>query len=336
MLEMTGSHNCRCSHRVGGLQARLHIAARHSFAAVAVLMVALLWPQTLWAHGAPLDRAVTWHDWNGDPVILLNLSVILWLYCRGWTVLRGRRVRRSLVSPWRSAAFAGGMLALAFALVSPLDPLSAQLGWAHMVQHMILMTVAAPLLMAGSAALVCVCGLSPTARRGLARLRQIAGKQARRWLWSALVVWSLYGVVMWIWHVPVLYEAALGNELVHDLQHLTFFIVACLFWRVLLDPTGRRTLQAGLAVLYLFTTTLHATVLGVFMTIAPSPWYPSYQASTQWWGLTALEDQQLAGLIMWMPACAAYALVAIALFAKALEDRADEPCGESLKAMVVQ
>jgi putative membrane protein len=309
--------------------AALSRASRKALAPAALL----LWPAEAWAHGAPLDRPVRWDDWNWDPVILLNLLVIAWLYRRGWRALQQRAAHRrashggsfdhtagaaTITNAWRAIAFSAGLLIVLAVLISPLDPLGEQLGWVHMIQHMILMTVAAPLFVAGAPGLICLCGLPPAARRSAGQIRHFAGKHGRQLLWSPLLIWSLYAVVMWIWHAPALYEAALRNPIAHDIQHLSFFIAACLFWRLLLDPINRQTLTGGLAVLYLFTTTLHATVLGVFMTIAPAPWYPTYETRTHWWGFTALEDQQLAGLIMWMPACAAYAVVAISLFAKAL------------------
>jgi len=323
-------------------------STRHVFGlTLFVLAAGVLCPSDALAHGAPLDRAVGWHDWNWDPVILLNLMLMLWLYDRGRRKLQRRwmermtsnvdveTTRQRLITPWRAGAFAIGMLVLMLALVSPLDPLGEQLGWAHMVQHMLLMTVAAPLLMIAAPGLICLCGLSPAARRAVMQVRRAIGNR-RRWFWSPLVVWSLYAMMTWVWHIPKLYQAALRDPWIHDLQHLTFFISACLFWRVLLDPAARQTLSGGLAVLYLFTTTLHATVLGVLMTLAPTAWYPAYERSTHWWGLTALEDQQIAGLIMWMPACLTYVVVAIALFAKALEERAGTLPPPLLGGMVTQ
>src|SRR5690606_31282996 len=117
--------------------------------------------------------------------------------------------------PWRALAFALGVLALLIALISPLDLMSEQLGWAHMVQHMILMTVAAPLLVAGAPSLVCFCGLSPASRRILGHVRRAIGTGGRRWLWNPLVAWALYAITTWIWHAPVLYESALRNPIMH-------------------------------------------------------------------------------------------------------------------------
>jgi cytochrome c oxidase assembly factor CtaG len=99
-----------------------------------------------------------------------------------------------------------------------------------------------------------------------------------------------------------------------------FFVTSCLFWRVLLDPLSRLRMNQGAGVIYLFLTSLHATILGVFMALSPRVWYSDYVPRTGRWNLTPLEDQQLAGLIMWMPACMIYAAVAAVIFALWVRD----------------
>jgi cytochrome c oxidase assembly factor CtaG len=196
-----------------------------------------------------------------------------------------------------------------------------------MVQHMVLMNLAAPLFVLGAPLRMLVWLFSPATRRRLGRgLRRLhAHGWPRYMLWQPLLLWVLYGAVLWIWHLPRFYEAALADPWVHDAQHLMFFIAAALFWRVLFDPIGRLRLSRGLAVLYLFTTSLHATLLGVFMAVAPRLWYETYAGRTQGWGLAPLEDQQLAGYIMWMPACMVYAAVAAIVFARWLQEEPAPP-----------
>jgi putative membrane protein len=284
------------------------------------MAVLLMVPGEARAHRAPLDRPVSWSDWNDDPVVWLGLVLLGWLYWRGWHVMEARAGPDRLIRRWRAWMFTGGWLTLAVALLTPLDPLSDQLAWAHMVQHMILMTVSAPLMMAGAPLLVCLWGLSVPSRRMYGRVRrQVVSWGIHPLMWNPLVVWTLYALTMWLWHVPAWYQAALRSSPIHDLQHLTFFVASCLFWRLLLGPFSRFRLGSEIGILYLFTTTLHATVLGVFMTLAPNPWYADYVERTGQWGLTALEDQQLAGLIMWMPACLTYLLVAVGILVRALE-----------------
>jgi putative membrane protein len=233
-----------------------------------------------------------------------------------------------LIRLWRSAgvgrgvqvrqawSFAAGMLTLVAALLSPIDPFAEALNWVHMVQHMLLMMVAAPLCIIGAPGIVAIWAMPVRWRHGAAVLLHAAERwRIRRYfLWQPIVLWLLFAFVLWIWHLPALYEAALRHPRLHDFQHLGFFLAACLFWRVLLDPLSRLRLNPALAVLYLFTASLHATLLGVFMALSPRPWYGWYVARTEEWNLTPLEDQQLAGFIMWMPACMIYALAAAVVF----------------------
>jgi putative membrane protein len=263
------------------------------------------------AGGTYLPGAPWWAGWNLDPVLLLNLALAGHLYHRGlgrvWRAGAGRGV-----APWQAGCFGAGLLVLLVALVSPLDALSGQLSAAHMVQHMLVMNLAAPLLALGSPAVVLLHGVPPAYRRPLGKLWRWLDPAALR---RPVAPWVLYSAALWAWHLPGLYQAALRHPVVHDLQHLTVFAAAFVFWRAVLDPAGRRRSGPAVGLVYLFTTSLHATVLGVFMTLAPRPWYPDYEGRTGAWGLTALEDQQLAGLIMWMPACLAYAAGAVGLLA---------------------
>jgi cytochrome c oxidase assembly factor CtaG len=127
-----------------------------------------------------------------------------------------------------------------------------------------------------------------------------------------LAAWAIHAAALWVWHMPALFQATLKSDLVHTLQHLSFLGSALLFWWALIH--GRRGLMGyGAAVLYMFTTSLHSGVLGALITFARSAWYPAYANSTASWGLTPLEDQQLGGLIMWIPAGLVYVVAALAL-----------------------
>jgi putative membrane protein len=280
-------------------------------------------PATLLAHGGedsqtgPIILLWSWH--RG---IILSLLLLSTFYALGVRNLwRSAGVGRG-ISRRHVLAFAASIAALIAALLSPIDVLAEQLGWVHMVQHMILMMIAAPLFVLGLPGMAMLWAL-PTRQRqrfGSAllvfdRAGSGAGRRLRGYLlWHPLLTWFIFAAALWVWHEPRLYQAALADRHVHDAQHLTFFIASCLFWRVLLDPLSRLRLSPVLAVLYLFTSSLQATVLGIFMAIAPTVWYPWYQNRTGPWGLSALEDQQLAGFIMWMPACLVYAIVAAAVF----------------------
>src|SRR5438067_569297 len=202
----------------------------------------------------------------------------------------------------QAAAFACGWLALAAALVSPLDELAERLFAAHMAQHELLMVVAAPLVALASPLVAFMWTLPRGGRRTVmywVRGRRIAAA------WVAVTapatVWLLHAAVLWIWHMPSLYDAALQHEAVHAVQHTCFFTSAALFWWGLAHGRYGRT-GYGVAVVYLFATAVHSGVLGALLAFSPRVWYPLYDRPATTLGLTPLEDQQLAGLLMWVPA----------------------------------
>jgi putative membrane protein len=119
---------------------------------------------------------------------------------------------------------------------------------------------------------------------------------------------------LWIWHAPRLFESALRHETVHDIQHLSFLASALVFWAAMVE--ARKQAQQGAAIVYLFTTTVHTSVLGALITFATRPWYAAYLQTPRGWGLSALEDQQLGGLIMWVPGSLVYVGVALALLVR--------------------
>jgi putative membrane protein len=142
--------------------------------------------------------------------------------------------------------------------------------------------------------------------------------QSWRILTIPIAAWLIHGITIWIWHVPALYQATLESEWVHATQHLFFLITALLFWWTLL--AGRSNMQHGVAVAYVFTTAVHTSVLGALLTCSTRLWYPIYEGRTEPWGLSALQDQQLGGLIMWVPAGAVYVALGLWLFARWLRE----------------
>lgn len=273
--------------------------------------------------GAPVGEAYdsVWRAWTFPPLVTSTLLIACLVYGTGVARLWRRVGGGSGISRRQTFAFAVGMGVLALALVSPIDALSDELGWMHMIQHMLIMNVSAPILVLGMPGMAYLWALPLAQRRWIGgwKRRGTAGRVGHYLLWQPLLLWALFAFTLWIWHLPVLYEGALHNDLFHDLQHFTFLVSACLFWRVLLDPVSRLRMSRAVAVFYLFLTSLHATFLGVFMALAPSVWYPTYVGRTDAWNVSALQDQQLAGLIMWMPACMAYAIVAAVMLALWLE-----------------
>ena len=276
------------------------------------------------AHASGLKPGEPWWlAWHFDSLIVGNLFVVVAIYTAG--AIRAWRSGGAgkIISRMRAAAFFFGAVATGVALLSPLDSLGNDLSWVHMVQHMTMMVVAAPLMMFGCPALALVWAIPKSMRKIM--VRGLASRLFKVFLllntlsWNPIVVWSLHAILLWVWHLPFFYEWALEDPLVHDVEHLTFFIIACLFWRLLLDKRQSQIMSTGLGVFYLFTTSLQTMFLGVFMALSPTVWYSSYDGRTDRWGLTSLEDQQLAGAIMWMPACMVYAVVAVLMLVVWLE-----------------
>lgn len=240
-----------------------------------------------------------WSSWNWNPLIGGLLAFTGWRYMDGvWGYWQragaGRGVQR-----WQVAAFWGGMAVLFIALISPIDTLSTTSLTMHMIQHMLLMLIAPPLLVLGLPSIACVGMIPMRWRQGVVRWWNSRQFLRRFWhlLSSPLAAWGLLAVVLWGWHIPVLYEAAVNDPLVHLLEHASFFGAALLFWWSLRE-------RYAVGVLLVFTTAVHSSLLGALMTLSSQVWYPIYDS---------LEDQQLAGLIMWVPGGVIFLLAGLIL-----------------------
>jgi cytochrome c oxidase assembly factor CtaG len=263
------------------------------------------------AHpGQPPAPHDLWGAWNLDPVLLGGLLLAAWAFWRGQT-----SGPRRPVDSWRARCFSGALVALGLALLSPLDALSGSLASAHMVQHLLLLLVAAPLLALSAPSSAILRG-SPLA------LRRASGRWRRRFglthgnlgaLRHPAAVWLLSVGVVWFWHAAAPYDATLDNQLLHVLEHASFLVTAVLFWQVVVGVRGAARVSGGLGVLLVFAMAMQSVFLSVLLTFARTPWYSGYAATTAPWGLDPLTDQRLAGVIMWIPAGGIYLVVALAL-----------------------
>ncbi|HEX9105881.1 MAG TPA: cytochrome c oxidase assembly protein, partial [Longimicrobiales bacterium] len=210
---------------------------------------------------------------------------------------------------WQVTAFAAGLLVVLLALQSPLDALAEALFSAHMTQHLLLVLVAPPLLIWGNPVVAGLWAL-PRARR--ARVLGWWRASRLRHEWDAIshpaAAWTLHAATLVAWHIPPMFNAALRSDPVHALEHASFLGTALLFWWPVLHPAGRRRLGYGGALLYVFGMFMLGGGLGALLTFASTVLY-AQRAPTSW-GLSRLQDQQLAGLIMWIPAGAVYVLAA--------------------------
>jgi cytochrome c oxidase assembly factor CtaG len=247
-------------------------------------------------------------------MLVSSLIVFIGVYATGVVRLWRNAGYGRGVRPLEALAFATGWLALVMALSPLLDEWSEQWLAAHMVQHELLMIVAAPLVAIGAPLVGILWAMpSPFRHTAVGAVQRTPLPVLCRVLTAPASAFVLYGVALWIWHVPTLYDAALEHEAVHIVQHLCFFGTAALFWWGIVHGRQGRT-GYGAAVVYLFVTAVHGGVLGALMTVAPRVWYAPYLVHHPA-GLTPLEDQQLAGLLMWVPAGLAFAAGALLLFA---------------------
>jgi putative membrane protein len=262
-----------------------------------------------------------WGEWTWEPFVVVGVAMAGGCYAAGLRRLWRRAGTGRSVGRRHAWFFAAGLLATALALVSPLDTLGDALFSAHMTQHLVLVLIAAPLLVLGRPLIPFLWALPRSWRRRAGRW-WAAGPAARIAV-SAItlpsVVWVAHAAALGFWHVPGPYGWAFNHEWVHAIEHFSFLFTGCLFWWVVFQPTGRRRLGYGAAVLYVAAL---AAVMGVFaavLTFARAPWYGEHLHRTAAWGLTALEDQQLAGLIMWIPAGLVYLAVIAYCFVQWLD-----------------
>ncbi|MCC6382999.1 MAG: cytochrome c oxidase assembly protein [Dehalococcoidia bacterium] len=231
---------------------------------------------------------------------------------------------------WRAAAFAGGLATIATGLLPPLEPMAEGQFSIHMVQHMLLIVVAAPLLVLGRPGAAMVRATPRGTRRWLVGVaRRFSLIRGWRALSRPVTAWALHLVALWAWHLPLLYEAGTEHEAAHFLEHLTLLGSAALLWHAIL--AGRRPSAYGVSVLVVFATATQMNILSALLTFSHSPWY---DLPPPRWGLTPLEDQQLAGLIMWIPGEVLYLSAAAALFALWL--RATEREATRAEALAVE
>jgi putative membrane protein len=267
---------------------------------------------SLGAHGLAAEAVRRW-EWEPVTIGLLAASAVL--YAAGTRAVWrragvGRGIRR-----WQAVSFAAGLLSLVVALLSPVVWLSTVMFSIHMTQHEILMLVSAPLLVFGHPLFAMLWALPRRTREAWGAWSQTAIVACSwRAVTGPLAVFVAHALALWLWHTPRLYEAALHSEAIHAVEHLSFVVTAALFWWAMVHGRYGR-MGYGIAVLYIFLTAIHSSVLGALMTVTPDVLYPDYIASGAPWHVNAIEDQQLAGLLMWVPSGLVFIIFGLALFA---------------------
>lgn len=255
---------------------------------------ALIAPAAAHAHAGEAHEG-----WSVEPLalVLLTLSVLTYTIGRS----RMSAAQRRSIAPWpRVLAYAGAVTILIAALFSPIDAhADSSFAW-HMLQHLLLMLGAAPLMALSNTHLVALFALPMRLRGGAGRIVNRtpgvrAGASNRL---APIIAAALFAGGLWLWHAPRLYEDALADEQLHTLEHLTFLLTAAVFWRMI-STSGDRRLDAGTSIILVTLVALQGNLLAALITLAPNALYHSYAAKP-------LDDQQTAGLLMWVPAGIVY------------------------------
>ncbi len=252
-------------------------------------------------------------SWTLEPGVLIGVAIAGGAYLRRWWQVRsGDSPRPAADAPvWRLCCFVGALLFTLAALVSPIDELADQLFFMHMIQHVLLLDVIPILAILGFTKVI----LRPITR-SIHDLERRAGPLA-----SPAFAVILYVAVIWIWHIPAAYDVALRHPVVHVLEHVSFLIAGSLYWWHLLSPIRARLRLAGLGpIAYMGSTKLFVGALGMGLAFAPTALYAYYVHHVRVWGLSAHDDQSIAGIVMAVEQSLVMGIALVVLFVQALAE----------------
>jgi cytochrome c oxidase assembly factor CtaG len=281
----------------------------------------------------PITSA-TLRSWEWRIEVLIPLALAGVIYFIGWRRLRLKsRQPYGLANGWRLAAYCTGVLLIALALLSPIDVMAGQLFFMHMIQHLLLVMLAPPLLMLANPMPFLLWGLPRQLRRRIGSLlstvlhRKSSSRQYLRLLTAPGVSWMLFIAFLIGWHDPRLYNAALRNDLVHDLEHLTFFGSAMLFWWHVVGagPAIHKRFSRAARVMYVIAAIPPNMLTGIVIAFAGQVIYSYYLGVPRLWGIDALGDQTIGGIIMWVPGSMMYIIAVLILTARWLQDEESKP-----------
>lgn len=296
----------------------------------------------------PITRAIL-SSWGWRVEVILILLLAGTLYTIGWRRLRrrtfGSKARQSdrrqrqtrsawhLAARWRLIGYWAGLVVIALALMSPIDLLSGQLFFMHMIQHLLLIMIAPPLLLTANPLPFILWGLPDGLRQkvgsAISRLlhRQSTSRRWLRTLTAPGAVWLFAVIAIVGWHDPAMYNAALRLEWVHDLEHLFFFAAGMAYWWHVTGAGPRIHKQFGLVgrIAFALAAVPPNMALGVILAFAREVVYTHYLSVPRLWGISVLDDQRIGGIIMWVPGSMMYILAALLLAARLLNQEVSKP-----------
>ena len=276
----------------------------------------------------PTLRA-TLQSWDLRIEIILPLLLAGAFYTRGWRRLRAARGGGKLATGLRLTAYLTALIVLGLALMSPIDVLGGQFFFMHMIQHLLLVMIIPPLLWLASPLPVGLWGLPASARRQVGAWLKPKSTFRRRLraLTPPGISWMLFVAALLGWHDPGAYQAALRSDQVHDLEHLSFFLTAMLFWWHVIGaaPNVHKRLSRGARIAYVLSVVPPNMFAGITIAFSGQPIYPYYTGVPRLWGISVLNDQQLGGIVMWIPGSMMYIVAALVFIACWLQEEERKP-----------
>jgi putative membrane protein len=289
---------------------------------ISILFLLVLSPISAQGAASPAD---VWSRWSLNPVIIFALFVAAWMYGRGLISINDQASVLRCVPLWRTGAFVAGIVMLIVSFHSPLNALANTLFSAHMTQVVLLFAVAPLLLMLGEPGYVYTWSIPITWRWKVGRIfRNRPSKWLAMMFRKAAVVWTLHTLVLWLWHVPDLYDLTLRSPFFQTVAQILALTVALLYWRLVILCMQHRTSGA-----LLLASVIQTSILGALMTFSPAPWNALHTFYVEVWGLTVLGDQQLGGLMLWLPMLGVY--LTAALFATRKSDTSPVPAWQWIR-----
>ena len=254
------------------------------------------------------------HSWSLPLPVMFSVVLVAVVYLRGW--FRLRRDSPTLISSWRVAAFMGGLSFLWIVTGSPLAALDHDLLTVHMINHLVLMALVAPLMLAGAPSLLMLHGLPAWFGRALQNsvLDSVPGQRLLRLLQHPVFCWLFATATVIGWHLPAVFQLAMRSRWWHDAEYASFMLAGLLFWWPVVQPvSSARDWPRWSMPLYLFLATLPCDILSAFLVFCGRVVYPSYLSAPRLFNLSPMEDQQCAGALMWVSVTLAYLLPAVVI-----------------------
>jgi putative membrane protein len=248
-----------------------------------------------------LDAQAILESWSAPIGVNVSLFLAVLIYTKGW--LHFHKIFPNLISAWRLAAYWAGILSLWIAIGSPLDAFDDVSLSVHMVQHLLLMAIAPPLILLGAPALPLLQGIPQSMARGVVGpfLRLSLVKRLAHFISNPAVCWLAAALALIGWHIPAVFELALRSRSWHELEHATFFVTGLLFWWPVIQPWPSTARWARWSIpLYLFCATLPCDALSGFLTFCDRVVYTSYLSAPQILATSPLQDQEWAAALMWV------------------------------------